>query len=277
MSEEVIEAVEEVEVVTESEEVEVTAEAEEAAIDLDVLVTPSSIDDLQRKMKLKGTVTRLDLYGAFVNIGLKAPAVLHISHLGKRVNRVSDVLTKGDEVEVWVDRIDQASNLVNVTMNRPLAVEWSDLEEGNTYTGRVTRLENFGAFINIGAEKEGLAHVSELSHEYVRHPREVLNVDDEVQVKVLDFSRKKRRINLSVKALQEAPEASLEEMSVADLDYKEEDYGDVPTAMEFAIRNAMGDDAPAGGGRKQKKKKKKKGRRAYQNDIISRTLGFAED
>lgn len=271
MSEEVLEAVEEAAVATE----EVVAEAEEAAIDLDEVVTPTSIDDLKRKMKLKGTVKRLDLYGAFVDIGLAAPAVLHISHLGKRVNRVSDVLSKGDEVEVWVDRVDQASNMVNITMNRPLAVEWSDLAEGNSYTGKVTRLENFGAFINIGAEKEGLAHVSELSHEYVRHPREVLNVDDEVQVKVLDFSRKKRRINLSVKALQEKPETALEDMSVEDLDYKEEDYGDVPTAMEFAIRNAMGNNAPSG--RKQKKKKKKKGRRAYQDDIISRTLGYAEE
>ncbi|MFT7585382.1 MAG: small subunit ribosomal protein S1 [Cellvibrionaceae bacterium] len=276
MSEEILETVVEAEVVTETEEVEVIAEAEEAVIDLDEVITPTGIDDLKRKMKLKGTVTRLDLYGAFINIGLGAPAILHISHLGKRVNRVADVLSKGDEVEVWVDRVDQASNMVNVTMNRPLAVEWSDLAEGNSYTGRVTRLENFGAFIHIGAEKEGLAHVSELSHEYVRHPREILNVDDHVQVKVLDFSRKKRRINLSVKALQEKPEASLEEMSVADLDYKEEDYGEVPTAMEFALRNAMGDDAPPSGGRKVKKKKKK-GRRAHQNDVISRTLGFAED
>ena len=270
MSDEVLDAVEDVEAVAE----EAAVEAAEAAVDLDEVVAVSSIDELQRKMKLKGTVTRLDLYGAFVNIGLDAPAVLHISNIGKRVNRVSDVLKTGDEIEVWVDRVDTSNGLVNVTMNRPLAVEWSDLAEGNVYTGKVTRLENFGAFIHIGAEKEGLAHVSELSHEYVRHPREVLNVDDEVQVKVLDFSRKKRRINLSVKALQEKPETALEDMNVADLDYQEEeDFGSVPTAMEFAYRNAMGNGS---GGRKQKKKKKKKGRN-YDNDIYSRTLGLAED
>ena len=269
MSDEVLDAVEDVvEVAEESAEA-----AAEAAVDLDEVVAVSSIDELQRKMKLKGTVTRLDLYGAFINIGLNAPAVLHISNIGKRVNRVSDVLKTGDEIEVWVDRVDTSNGLVNVTMTRPLAVEWADLAEGNVYTGKVTRLENFGAFIHIGAEKEGLAHVSELSHEYVRHPREVLNVDDEVQVKVLDFSRKKRRINLSVKALQEKPETALENMSAADLEYEEEDYGSVPTAMEFAYRNAMGD---GGGGRKQKKKKKKKGRN-YNNDIYSRTLGLAEE
>ena len=268
MSEEVLE-------VEEEAVEEQTSEADSPAVDLDEIVTPSSIDDLSRKMKLKGTVKRIELYGAFVDIGLSMPAILHLSHIGKRVNRVSDVLKVGDEIEVWVDRIDQADNMVNVTMNRPLAVEWSDLAEGNVYTGKVTRLENFGAFINIGAEKEGLAHVSELSHEYVRHPREVLNVDDEVQVKVLDFSRKKRRINLSVKALQEAPETPLENLSAAELDYEEEDYGNVPTAMEFAIRSAMGGNSQ--GGRKQKKKKKKKGRRAYQDDIVARTLGLAED
>ncbi len=272
MSEEVVEAVvEDVEEVTEGLE---STEADAPAIDLDEVAAVTSIDELQRKMKLKGTVTRLDLYGAFVNIGLSAPAVLHISNIGKRVNRVSDVLKTGDDIEVWVDRIDTELGLVNVTMNRPLAVEWADLAEGNVYTGKVTRLENFGAFIHIGAEKEGLAHVSELSHEYVRHPREVLNVDDEVQVKVLDFSRKKRRINLSVKALQEKPETALEDMSVADLEYEQEDFKNVPTAMEFAYRNAMGDGG--GGGRKQKKKKKKKGRHAN-NDIFSRTLGLAEE
>ena len=270
MSDEVLEAEAEAEVVTNEE----ATEAAEPAVNLDEIVAVNSIDELQRKMKLKGTVTRLDLYGAFVNIGLKAPAVLHISNIGKRVNRVSDVLKTGDEIEVWVDRIDTDGGLVNVTMNQPLAVEWSDLAEGNVYTGKVTRLENFGAFINIGAEKEGLAHVSELSHEYVRHPREVLNVDDEVQVKVLDFSRKKRRINLSVKALQEKPEGSLEDTPISELDYEEEDdFKNVPTAMEFAYRNAMGG---SGGGRKQKKKKKKKGRN-YQDDIYARTLGLAED
>ncbi|MBK9052128.1 MAG: S1 RNA-binding domain-containing protein [Chloroflexi bacterium] len=63
----------------------------------------------------------------------------------------------------------------------------------------------FGAFVDIGAEKEGLVHISELSHDYVKHPSEAVRVGDEVSVKVLNFSKRKRRINLSVKALLEKP------------------------------------------------------------------------
>lgn len=245
---------------------------------IDEVTVPSDVSDLQKKMKLKGTVKRLELYGAFVDIGLKMPAVLHSSHLGKRVNRVSDILNIGEEIEVWVDRIDQETGLVNVTMQRPLAVEWNDLTEGDVYKGVVKRLENFGAFIDIGAEKEGLAHVSELSHEYVRHPNEVLKVDDEVEVKVLDFSRKQRRINLSLKALQDKPETPLEKLSAADIKIEDDEpeYETMPTAMEMAYRSAMGDDNF--NGRKQKKGKKKKGRRKgrYDEDIYSRTLDLRD-
>ena len=73
---------------------------------------------------------------------------------------------------------------IMVTMIEPLAVEWRDLKNGQTYTGTVSRLENYGAFIDIGAEREGLVHISEISHDYVKHPSEVLKAGDEVQVEV---------------------------------------------------------------------------------------------
>ena len=250
---------------------------------------PTSISDLTKKMMLKGTVTRLELYGAFVDIGLGFPAILHLSQLGKRVNRVSDVLSVSEEVTVWVDKVDHAAKQIMLTLVEPLAVEWSDLAEGSVYTGKVMRLENFGAFIDIGAEKEGLAHVSELSHDYIRHPSEALSVDDEVQVQVLGFSKKKRRINLSLKALQEKPEAALEELSAAELEYDKADFAEeMPSAMEMAFRSAMnggGDGVPMRGkprkGRGQQMDTGRKGRnknnRRLQDEIIMRTLSFSED
>jgi small subunit ribosomal protein S1 len=251
-------------------------------------VKVESINDLKPKMKVVGTVKRLELYGAFIDIGIDANALIHISQLSDgHVNRVNDVLNVGDEVEVWVNKVDPERQQVMVTMVAPLAVEWNDLKRGQVYTGTVARLENFGAFINIGAEREGLVHISELSHDYVKSPQEVVNVGDEVQVQVLNFSKRKRRIDLSMKALQDKPEA---EYKPVQADYEEiaeeeeEEFGELPTAMEIALRRAMGDDlkemestkghnGKSKGGRKQRRQNKRRSR----EDIYNRTLQYERD
>ncbi len=246
-------------------------------VDTSIESTPKNLHDLQKKMKLKGTVTRIELYGAFIDVGLETPAILHISNIGNRVNRVEDALSIGQEVEVWVDKADPDSEQLMVTMEEPLAVEWRDLAEGKVFTGTVTRLENFGVFIDIGAEKDGLAHVSELSHEYVKHPAEILKVGEQVEVQVLGFSRKKRRINLSLKALQEKPEAALENLSARDIVIEEEEvFEEMPTAMEMALRRAMGQNgAPEKRERGKKGKKGRRSDRSLQEQILSRTLELA--
>ena len=93
----------------------------------------------------------------------------------------------------------------------------SELEEGKIYTGRVTSLANFGAFININGA-DGLVHLSELSWDHIEHPREVLEVGQEVKVKVINVDREKKRIGLSVRALQEDPwKSRVEKYSVGQL------------------------------------------------------------
>jgi small subunit ribosomal protein S1 len=92
-----------------------------------------------------------------------------------------------------------------------------ELEEGKTYTGRVTSLANFGAFININGA-DGLVHLSELSWDHIDHPREVLEVGQEVKVKVINVDREKKRIGLSVRALQSDPwKSRVEKYSVGQL------------------------------------------------------------
>lgn len=257
-----------------------------------LVVSPTSVSELEPKMKLKGTVQRLELYGAFIDIGVGTNALIHISKLGNdHVNRVSDVLSVGDEIDVWVEKVNPETNQIMVTMLEPLGVEWRDLDKGQTYTGVVTRLEAYGAFINIGAEREGLVHISEISHDYVKQPSEVLSVGDEVQVEVLGFSKRKRRIDLSIKNLLEKPEAQATSSSsqqnyavpaIADT-YEEEEEGidDMQTAMEFALRQAMGDDSIDAisttrykKGRGNKKKKNRRNRRYDQDDLLERTLGY---
>ena len=252
-----------------SEEIDETMESEAPE------VKPTSIKDLKPKMKLKGTVSRLELYGAFIDLGIGTSALIHISQLGKEhVNRVADVLNVGDEVSVWVDKVDLEREQIMVSMIPPLDVEWSDLEKSQVYAGSVKRLENFGAFIDIGAEREGLVHISELSHNYVKNPSEVLTVGDEVQVRVLGFSKRKRRIDLSIKNLLEKPASEANEATQAEVyEFEEEIQEDMPTAMEFALRQAMGDDMPPPRKRGGKKKRRRQAKnREQQDDILSRTL-----
>ncbi len=161
----VVEAVEEAVVVeAAAEEAEaMETEAEEAAETAAPVENPTSITELKPKMKVAGTVKRVDLYGAIIDLGFDATALVHISKLGtEQVNRVSDVLNEGDAIEAWVEKVDPERQQVMLTMVEPVAVDWGDLKEGQTYTGTVTRLENFGAFVAIGAEREGLVHISEL-------------------------------------------------------------------------------------------------------------------
>lgn len=254
-----------------------TAEiVQEAGEDVVEMVQPTSLDDLERKMMLNGTVKRIEIYGAFVDIGVGTNAILHISKLDQRVNRIADVLSVGDEVTVWVESVDADREQIMVTMKPPLAVEWSDLKIGQTYLGKVTRLERFGAFVDIGAEKEGLVHVSELSHDYVNHPSEAVKVGDETEVMVLGFSKKKRRIDLSRKSLIESPDAVVVEVEEEEINEEEI----LPTSMEIAIRRAMGKQSKSAGGKKSPKSgtRKSQGKqKQQQEDILSRTLKLSQE
>ncbi|HRN67332.1 MAG TPA: S1 RNA-binding domain-containing protein [Promineifilum sp.] len=279
-----------------------SAETIEMTPEIITEAAPTSIADLSPKMQLKGTVKRLELYGAFIDLGIDATGLIHISKLGgDQVNRVSDVLNEGDEVTVWVEKVDPERQQVMLTMVPPLAVDWTELKTDQVYEGKVTRLETFGAFVSIGAEREGLVHISELSHNYVKSPSEVVNVGDEVQVKVLGFNRRKRRIDLSMKALVEKPEMapmqpsqprqnsgggkrrqSRERFEPEVYEIIEDETEEVPTAMEIAMRRALGNDAISAvkteqrGGRKGKKAVREDQRRV-QDDLLKRTLTMQSD
>jgi ribosomal protein S1 len=255
-------------------------------VETEAAPTPTSIEELQPKMKLQGTVTRLELYGAFIDVGVGVNALVHISRLSTgHVNRVSDVLTVGDEVTLWIDKVDPETKQIMVTLIEPLKVDWRDLKNGQTYTGTVTRLENYGAFVDIGAEREGLVHISEISHDYVKHPSEQLTVGDEVQVQVLGFSKRKRRIDLSIKNLLEKPVAEepvYTKPDVTESFEEEEEFEEVPSAMEFAFRQAMGDESVDAISydkrRKQSRKsRKRRRRRRDQDELLDRTLHFQGD
>jgi ribosomal protein S1 len=120
------------------------------------------------------------------------------------IRNVEDVLQVGGEVTIWVRKV--KDNIIELTMLKPLDLEWRDLKKGLVIKGTVVRLEKFGAFVEIGAERPGLVHISEMSHSYVKTPGDVVKEGDEIEAEVLDFNRKKKQIKLSMKALQPVPE-----------------------------------------------------------------------
>jgi len=233
-----------------------------------VLVTEeiptNSLGDVEPKMKLTGRVKQIQLAGAILDVGLEeCDAVLHISQIRhKRVKNVRDVLEEGQTIEVWVRNVDKENQRLNVTMIQPPEVSWEDLEPGQVYKGKVIRLEKFGVFVDIGAERPGLVHISELAHDYVKTPGEVVERGDEVEVKVIGVNLKKNQIDLSMKALQASPETEA---------FSDEPAEELPTAMALALKRAMeGNEEEERGSDSAKSKKQRED--AQQAEIIQRAL-----
>ncbi len=156
---------------------------------------------LEPKTKLSGKVLKTTLAGALVDVGQSIPGVIHISQLSTEpVNKVEDVVKEGQTVDVWIRRVKK--DRIELTMVQPLALEWKEIEPDMVVKGKVVRLEAYGAFVDIGAERPGMVHVSELAHGYVKTPGEIVKEGDEVEAKVLDVNRKKKQIKLSMKALE---------------------------------------------------------------------------
>jgi len=219
---------------------------------------PRSITDLRPKMCLQGTIRQTQLYGALVDIGLEYDGMVHISQLApERINRVTDVVQPGDNVTVWVTKVDPEKRRIGLTMIEPPKVDWHDLAEGQVHTGTVTRLEPYGAFVDIGAERAGLLHVREMSTGYVRHPSELVRIGEEVEVRILKLDRRKRRIDLTMMGIE--PEIE---------DEPEEEHAE--TAMEIALQHAR--TRPRQQKPERRYEKHPLANLSEQEDILARTL-----
>ena len=225
--------------------------------DVEATPVPPRLEDLQPKMKLTGTVKKIELFGAFVDVGVGRDGLVHISALRpERVNQVGDVVKEGETITVWVRKVDPKAGRLDLTMIEPLAVDWSDLKAGQIYTGKVVKLEKFGAFVDIGAERPGMVHISEMATYRVEDVSEITKVGEEIQVKVLGVDPRKKQIKLSMKALDVVEEEEVAEADEPNL-----------TAMQLAFQRAQEGRVAAGKG-----KAKFKGNRREQEDILRRTL-----
>ena len=222
-------------------------------------------NDLQPGMKLEGKVVRLEKFGAFVDLGAETDGLVHVSEMGTgRVNKPSDVVSEGEQIAVWIKDVDRKSRRISLTMLEPPEVDIRSLKPDTTLTGKVVRLESFGAFVDIGAGRDGMIHVTEMGRGYVGSPSEIVSVGDEVQVRVLEVDPRRGRISLSMKDLPSEQ-----------FDWGEEE-DELPSSMELALRAAMDSEGlpppPRRRDSSRRKRKSKKGGRRRQDDIVMRTL-----
>ncbi|WP_285766246.1 30S ribosomal protein S1 [Peribacillus sp. SI8-4] len=165
------------------------------------------LDSLETGQVLDGVVQRITDFGAFVDIG-GVDGLVHISQLShQHVDKASDVVSEGDNVQVKVLSIDRDNERISLSIKDTLPGPWAGISEkaakGSTQEGVVKRLVTFGAFVEIFPGVEGLVHISQISHKHIATPQEVLKEGQSVEVKVLDVNEGEQRLSLSIKELEE--------------------------------------------------------------------------
>ena len=186
---------------------------------------------LAKGMHLKGVVSSIVDFGAFVDLG-GIDGLVHISELSwSHVNHPSEVVKVGQEVEVEVLDVDMSRERISLGLKQTTEDPWRTLVKnypvGSIVEGTVTRLVPFGAFVELGDGIEGLVHISEMASRHVDVPSQVSNVGDPVQVKVMDIDMDRRRISLSMKAAAETLGVEIEVAELEKPETGDEPAGDV--------------------------------------------------
>jgi small subunit ribosomal protein S1 len=180
-----------------------------------------ALSELQAGQTRQGVVRRLVDFGAFVDIG-GMEGLLHVSDMSYgRVQHPSEIVQEGQPIEVQVLRVDRERNRISLGLKQLEPDPWTlvdaNYRPGSTVEGRVVKLMNFGAFVQLEQGVEGLIPVSEMSWtQHVRHPRDLLSEGDTVRVSILNVDPGQRRISLSLKALGPDPWQGIEQRLSAD-------------------------------------------------------------
>ena len=163
---------------------------------------------------IRGRVRNLTNYGAFVEIEEGIDGLLHISDMSwtKKISHPSEMVKKGDEVEAIVLAVDQEKKRVSLGLKQLKEDPWQGeipgrYRVGDELEGKVTKITNFGVFVEIGDELEGLMHISELSDTKVENPEDVVSVGDKIRVRIIKVNSEERKIGLSLmEVIEKAPE-----------------------------------------------------------------------
>ena len=176
-----------------------------------------TLASLEEGQTVEGTVTKLVDFGAFIDLG-GIEGLLHISEMSwGRIESPSEVLSEGEKVEVKVLGVNKEDERISLGLKQLLPDPWEEFAEkhyeGEVIEGKITKLVDFGAFMEVEKGIEGLIHISQLSHRHVKTADEVVSVGDVREAKIINIDADQERVGLSLKELEEKPETKKESSS----------------------------------------------------------------
>ena len=200
---------------------------EEQKISLGVRqLEPNPWDNVESRFpigsQIKGEVRNLTPYGAFIELEDGIDGMVHVSDLSwtRKINHPSEILKKGDELQAVVLEIDKESQRISLGVKQLETDPWEEIGSrfnvGDMVKGTVAKIAAFGAFIQLEDEVDGLVHISQLSEEHVTKVKEVVNIGDEVEARVIKVDKAERRIGLSIKAASYSEEELKKETAAFD-------------------------------------------------------------
>jgi len=217
-------------VLTQGQEVEAVVlgvNKDEQKISLGVRqLEPNPWDEIEQRYiigkQVKGQVRNMTAYGAFVELEEGIDGMVHVSDLSwtRKINHPSEILKKGDDIEAVVIDIDKANQRIALGIKQLDEDPWKEIDRlykiGDLVKGKVTKLANFGAFVSLDHDIDGLVHISQLSEGHVAKVKDVIKVGDDVEARVIKVDKVERRIGLSIKAANYSEEALRRESEAMD-------------------------------------------------------------
>jgi small subunit ribosomal protein S1 len=216
-------------------------------------IEPNPWDEIEQRYmigkQVRGQVRNMTAYGAFVELEEGIDGMVHVSDLSwtKKVNHPSEVLKKGDEVDAVVIDIDKANQRISLGMKQLETDPWKEIESkykvGDVVKGTVSKIANFGAFVELPGDIDGLVHISQISEDRVEKVKDVLKPGQEVEARVIKIDKTERRLGLSIKATNYSEEALRKESESLESVKSGEDmvsFGAALSAAEEEYRPGQG-------------------------------------
>ena len=214
---------------------------------------PNPWDEIEQRYvigkQVRGQVRNMTAYGAFVELEEGIDGMVHVSDLSwnKKINHPSEILKKGDEVDAVVIDIDKANQRISLGVKQLETDPWKEIEGkykvGDLVKGTVSKIANFGAFVELPGDIDGLVHISQISEDRVEKVKDVLKPGQEVEARVIKIDKTERRLGLSIKATGYSEEALRKESEALESVKSGEDmvsFGAALTAAEEEYRPGQG-------------------------------------
>ena len=205
-----------------------------------------------------GQVRNFTTYGAFVEIEEGVDGMIHVSDMSwtRKVNHPSEMLEKGDEVTTVVLEIDSTNQRISLGLKQAQEDPWADIAKrypvGTRVTGKITKVSSFGAFVEIEEGVDGLIHISQISDEHIEKVKDVLNVGDDIEARVVKVDATEHRIGLSVKAAKVSDEEFEVEEGMLEGLQSGEELVNLSGAFDSAFGDQLEEWHPGGSGAEEK-------------------------